>query len=69
MNHDQNPLDELQEDQVDISTATESDGGPISMSALQEEIENLKKLFVVPRPKEVRAKPRSAPNHLPELHF
>ena len=30
-------------------------------------IENLEKLFVLPRPEEVRAKPRSAPNHLPEF--
>lgn len=44
MNHDQNPLDELQEDQVDISSTREStaDGSPVSISALQEEIENLK---------------------------
>jgi len=42
VNHDQNPLDELQEDQVDISTAAESSGGSTNASTLQEEIENLK---------------------------
>jgi molecular chaperone GrpE len=43
MNHDQNPLDELQDDQVDISAAGEfADGGaPASTSALLERIENL----------------------------
>lgn len=44
MTQDQNPLDELQDDQVDLSTAEASpnDSGIPSVAALQEQIENLK---------------------------
>jgi molecular chaperone GrpE len=38
---DQNPLDELQDDQVDISSAME-EGAPLTVEALQQQVENLK---------------------------
>lgn len=41
MTQDQNPLDELQDDQVDISSAPE-DGAPASVEALQQQVEDLK---------------------------
>lgn len=41
MSQDQNPLDELQDDQVDISSAAD-DSAPVTVESLQEQIENLK---------------------------
>lgn len=41
MTQDQNPLDELQDDQVDISS-TPDDGAPVSVAALQQQVEDLK---------------------------
>lgn len=41
MTQDQNPLDELQDDHVDISSAAE-DGAPLTLEALQQQVEDLK---------------------------
>lgn len=41
MTQDQNPLDELQDDQVDISSAPD-DGAPMTIEALQQQVEDLK---------------------------
>src|SRR5690606_16781346 len=41
VNQDQNPLDELQDDQVDISSAVD-ESAPVTVESLQEQVENLK---------------------------
>lgn len=53
MTQDQNPLDELQEDQVDISSGTE-DGAPLSIEALQQQVEDLKNELVQTKEQSLR---------------
>lgn len=56
MNHDQNPLDELQDDQVDISAAGGSASGdsPAHASELQAQIESLKSELTQAREQSLR---------------
>lgn len=53
MTQDQNPLDELQDDQVDISSATE-EGAPLTVEALQQQVENLKNELVQAKEQSLR---------------
>lgn len=53
MTQDQNPLDELQDDQVDISSAAEQ-GAPLTIEALQLQVEDLKNELVQTKEQSLR---------------